>query len=115
MRIATTRLDVEVEILPLMRIPVPDLKIRLSPKKTDNRVQPGRTPHASTAFLTRRAKPAFPTRTYLKISERRRDKAKTGEKAEFTRKQMSVLSLFLTPLGWAKHSNFEIGSSHRSS
>jgi hypothetical protein len=30
MRIATTRLDVEVEILPLMRIPVPDLKIPIS-------------------------------------------------------------------------------------
>jgi hypothetical protein len=37
MRIATTRLDVEVEILPLMRMPVPDQKIRLSPKKADKR------------------------------------------------------------------------------
>jgi hypothetical protein len=39
----------------------------------------------------------FQVRTHLKINERRRDKAKTGEKAQCTRQYMSILSPFSTP------------------
>jgi hypothetical protein len=49
-------------------------------------------------------------RSCLKINERRRDKAKTGEKAQCTRQYMSILSSFSTQYRQARQGLSKLAS-----